>query len=825
MTDKKLDPAELLRQREANRLAEQALKLKKDLRKEEEDYLKLRNKGLDFGKKELDQEKKLGAESRKRADLEKKNWNLQKAHLLEQINYYDKLKTKLKDIKMNMPSLAMGGITGAGKFALAGVKLELQRVQQGVDQYLRSQGELGITAVKTSKAISTIGNTFSKLQQNQMGGLQVGITDAVTTIGKNVGEAAKSALELGKDIASQWMQMDIQAGKLAIVYGKSLDEVRGTQLDVIAGLGDIRLSTDTTRVGIENVTSSLMFLEKTGVLPLAEGIDAMSSMSQQFGSGTVKAAVESTKALETLARIPDLISSRIEKAEGRVVRFSATNRKDFMKSVMDLNKQYGHQNTVLKAIGSTFAGLAVEARKYGAAADTATEVAQGFSGALLSNSEDTITSMQSGMRLAQLLGSPEGLAKIQEGMSTEQLERFKEMLPTIMEEAKEGSAIAFSDISNMLSGTMQDVFGRLQSIKQMAGTGLTLSTSQRVMQSLGVNTKTPEGRAIAAKLLRSNTEADLMKIVNSVMKERETGEKAVAAKKGEKEAAITGLGPTANIGNTLTNIEKYLEMELGKKLIDFTGEAIGWIQKNPKTAAVGGAAGAVGLTAAFVLGGKLISESIKKALGLGAKQIGVAMGEVGEAASKAVPGLKTAGKFGKMAGLKLIQPVLEIGSIGYHGYKGMPGEEELPLEERVSKGVKYGIGRGVASAFGFRELSSVLLDLTSGTKEYSTALEIDKENLGRAFAEGMEPKSSKFVPLTTSINSPVQLPQMNITSRTQKEIVAGSPTANASNIKLNPDGSATVKTTVVFDQTIPGFSSAIAQSNADIESSKRIGGP
>ena len=652
--------------------------------------------------------------------------------------------------------------------------------------------------------------------------------------------------------------MDLQAGDLATVYGKTLEEVRQTQLDIIGSLGDIRLSSDNTRKAIESVTSSLMFLDKTGVLPLQEGWAAASEMSQQFGSGTAQAAKEAAKALEVLAHIPDVISSRLEKAENRVVRFSATNRKDFLKSVMDLNKQYGHQNTILKAIGSTFAGLAVEARKYGASADTATEIAQGFSGALLSNSEDTVLSIESGMKLAKLLSSPQGLAKIQESMNPEQLERFKEMLPTIMEEAKEGSALAFSDISNMLSGTMQDMVGRLESLKTRAGSGLSLSTAQRVMSSFGVNVKSPEGRALAAQLLRSKGTEDLQRIVSNIMKSKETTEKEAIKGKKEKEVVIAGTGPIANLGNTLTNIEKYLQIELGKNLIDFTGKVIGWIQKNPTTALIGGLSGGVGLAATWIVGSKILSTAIKNAFSKGSAEVaeqvvkvGAKAGEVVEDAVEATS--KTAGRVVEEAGEAVVKSKGVLAEVSERGLTKLPGAAERGLETARGLGGKGGkLGAGLTLAAALADAIYAGYEGVKGTKNEKEVAEVVKKALARLFEEkkgeaGLtmsemrtqftgdlaklyeEEKNRgggnvpKFAPSAESTRPTVALPQMNITSSPGAARTAAS-SVNASNIVVNPDGSATVKTIVTLDQTIPGFSSAVTQVNADVARGRRIGG-
>lgn len=736
-----------------------------------------------------------------------------------------------------------------------------ERVRHGAELYAKVQGSLPALTGKQQSEIEKLNKKISE------GGLSAKTALEIFEKMPDILDDAKNA---AKSLAYQQFLMAEAARDTALRYGRTYDEVRKLQKTVQETLA-IRVVDKGTRKDIEQVTDSLLYMETRGIMPVADALKNTTKLSKQFGFGTTAAVVDSAKVFEKLARIPDYLSDRMKKAEGVVGHFDATNREDFLRTVLELNNAYGTQSTILKNVGATFAHLTLEARKYGAEAQAASNVSKGLSSALLDNTKDTHITFLAGQKLAEELQSqPGAFEEMTAGMTDEMKKNIQRMV--------EEGGIAYSDLANALASTSKGMEARLGVIRNIYS-GRGLGVISRLLPSIpGLeNLKGPEEKYTAARMLTEGASAkEIIAAVNNLQKTSEKGN-------NERRKAE---GKTLTATNTIAEPLRAAEtMWQGTKEIAFRGaaEALGKdSEDNIRKVAMGTTVIAGGVMALNKVAGNIFSwlskgkggaEATAKAVGAEGKvaattaraleksrELLSAESKVGQALSKMKGGKESLNVLSKIpGGAKLAEMLTGGGKVGAQLTKAMASGPGKLLQKGASilgpamfgyDAISGGMGEAAMQAYksmfegknmDWDKLASNvgeggLKSLTSGGFLMEPGAWVARNIT--APATGMKPEEaeqlfreytsvSKWMEGMSGLGSNVydwthgETPKMN-----QRGIQPESPTivrTQAKDMQLNPDGSATVRTVLELNQKVNGFSSAAVGAVEQAKANRRYG--
>lgn len=770
------------------------------------------------------------------AELEKNvALEINKAH--EKQNYLIKLKNNL--------------LGKAGEFLKKELNVSTQlefiwtRVKHSADLYAKVQGRL---PELTGKQISAIERLSKKIMEQG-----VSIDTAWETL-TSMPEIMKDATEAAKNLAWQQFKMAEAARNTALSYGKTFDEIRALQT-AVQKVTAIRITDNKTRKDVERITDSILYLQERAIVPTKEeALDLASAMSRQFGIGTTKAVKEAANALEKLSKIPDYISDRMKKLEGVTGRFAATNRQDFLKSVIAINEAYGTQNTILKNVGATFALMATEARKYGAEAQTAVNVAKGISGALAENKEDSHIAFLAGERLADKLRDNEDLfKKVTAGMT-------KEMQTNVRTLIEEGG-LGFVDLSKVLATTTEGMAERLEVIRDLYS-GQGLAVTGRLLSTVpGLNLQTAEEQMTAARLLTGGkTPEEIIKAIEGLRRvtEREgetrrEAEKrtttlvntiadpkraAKAAYEGTKEMMFT---KAAEAAPALANEENVRKIAMATMITAGGVKAISSITSRILSTMTKGGAGkavtgglkvesALGRTIASMKGGEKALKILSKIPG-GAKLAAmIAKGGAGGAKLAAMMG-KGPGMLLK-GGLKMLGPAMfgydmiagGMGEAMQQSIQAALGNEKMDwdklaenlgtggMEALTMGGMLFKPGEWIAKKLGSK-LAGVSED--EAVQMFQEATDISSwmsgmENIGSTVAGYFNdtPEEAKMRQNTNMRGMQKTTPPVRVTD------------VKPSGIQRNADGSATFKSNITIEQKLDGWDDSVMGSVAKAEVNK-----
>lgn len=713
-----------------------------------------------------------------------------------------------------------------------------ERVRHGAELYGKMQGSL---PALTGKQLSEIEKLNKRISE---GGISaktaLDIFESMPNILKDVTKAAKS-------VAYQQFLMAEAARDTALRYGKTYDEVRNLQKTVQQTLA-IRVVDKGTRKDVEMVTDSLLYMEDRGIMPVADALKYTTKLSRQFGVGTTAAVEDSAIALEKLSRIPDTLSDRMKKAEGMVGRFAATNREDFLRTVLELNEAYGSQSTILKNVGATFAQLTMEARKYGAQAETASRVAKGLSSALVENQQDSHIAFLAGEKLAERLRTEPALfAKMTAGMS-------KEMIANVQTAVEQGG-LGFADLSKVFASTTEGMAERLRVIRDIYG-GKDLAVTARLLSSIpGLDLKTTEEKWTAARMLTEGKGAE--EIITTIQNLQRASEKDSQAKRKAEEKTLEathaigeplravetrykaakeiGFRETAEALNSdaETNINRLLDI-LSSLTKSFGGLNAAVIGMSGATLAANIGLAAVGLTSKSIKG---VSKILATSGGLLAKALSAA--GIGGAA---VGGTALVGALGAAyLGQDLLE---EQEAMNDRVQKRMQEnkEEMKTASEAVKKAGQAAREKSISKLYEkLTPEQKKLWDRRQALREknipFNTSAPPKMAQLAVPKSEKVEKPFKDYTNVNTQVTATANPMNDMINDFIKKPNIGGgkvmSPNTGGpkapivtqitgKNMVLNPDGSANVKT--VLDILIPGFADAVVNAQAQAGASKRYGG-
>jgi len=733
-----------------------------------------------------------------------------------------------------------------------------ERIRHGAELYGKMQGSL---PALTGKQLSEIEKLNKKIAE---GGISA---KTAFDIFESMPEVFKDISKAAGVIAKQQFLMAEAARSTALRYGKTYEEVRNLQKTVQQTLA-IRVVDKGTRKDIEQVTDSLLYMEDRGIMPVADALKYTTKLSRQFGYGTTAAVEDSAKVFEKLARIPDYLSDRMKKTEGVVGRFAATNREDFLNTVLELNEAYGTQSTILSNVGATFAHLTLEARKYGAEAQTASNVSKALSSSLLDNTKDTHITFLAGQKLAEELQSqPGAFEEMTAGMTDEMKKNIQRMV--------EEGGIAYSDLANALASTSKGMEARLGVIRNIYS-GRGLGVISRLLPSIpGLeNLKGPEEKYTAARMLTEGASAkEIIAAVNNLQKTSEKGnnERRKADVK-TLEAAHTTAEPIRAVATRWKAAKEVGfretmgaigggeggedEKTLLDKILGLT-DAFGGLEASMLGVGTAAAAANIGLTAVGLaskgvkgVGGVLAKSSglvttMLTSMGIGGAAIGGAalLGVGGgyliyenlkEENEKAQERMKEQIKQNKEWAKTATEEEKESGRIARTQATARLATKLTP-EQRVMWEKQKAIKQGL-----FTNLTPEQRDTWEQQQKAKIGLleKLTPEQRARweqqqlFMAETTEKPFKNFTNINAQVTSGSTIPdeflkQSNTGSsaplNTGSSAQVGITATKSNGIKLNPDGSATIKTILELDQNVPGFSSAAVGAVENAKANRRYG--
>lgn len=725
------------------------------------------------------------------------------------------------------------------------IKFMWERVKTSAEVYAKVQGSL---PALTGKQTSEIEKLTAKISQQGLSAKSA--WDTLTSIPDIFKDAAAAA----KTLAYQQFLMAENTRETANRYGETYEKVRELQKQIQLTTA-IRVVDDKSRKYVEDLTDSVLYLNSRMILTTEEALPAVTSLSRQFGSGTLAAVKRASDSLERLSRIPDKLSDNMEKAEGAVGRFAATNREDFLRTVMELNKAYGSQTTILKNVGASFATLTMEARKYGAQAETADRVARGLSSALVANQDNTYISFLAGEKLAaQLQSSPALFNEVTAGMD----EATKATVRTLMDQGQLG----YSYLSNILASTTKDMENRINVIKELTG-GQDLATTAELLSAIPELklTTVPEKLTAARMLSEGKSAAELVKAIKSMAGAYDKDN--AITRKGE-EATLKGVNTIAKPMQAAENTFKGMK-EAGmrdvagavvpsllapddplRKVVDTIAHGvtiISGIAQSANKLILAPIAAKVAAAEKLVASAKAAADAAKATaaakVAATAQKAGSFVAKTFSAASKVGKGIDTVGKIIPGYGMTkfavknapIIGPTISFAAGGGgEAIKQLADEKFQGKELDVNKFNKN-LVRGTASIVTMDSLNEWLAEkFTSLHSGFTGLTEEQSREITHQYASS--DAVANFVDAVAArmgeVLTPSATSMMNITPGTSG--VPGAAPSNApimqapqaESIELNADGSATIRT--IFQLVVPGFSTTVAQANAQVDASKANGG-
>lgn len=172
--------------------------------------------------------------------------------------------------------------------------------------------------------------------------------------------------------------------------------------DIQALMPDVLIETQLlrSRESIQGITETLedmmrvsLQLKEIADLDMAESLDLIQNRATQLSRGTASDIRSETRRLAQLAEIPEIIAQNLESSGITVGRFAFSFRRDFLKLMIETNKQLETQASNLNFVGSSMAYVAQEAVRLGSSVDSATKIAKAFRDTLFPEKDDAISFM------------------------------------------------------------------------------------------------------------------------------------------------------------------------------------------------------------------------------------------------------------------------------------------------------------------------------------------------------------------------------------------------------------------------------------------------
>lgn len=150
-------------------------------------------------------------------------------------------------------------------------------------------------------------------------------------------------------------------------------------------------------------------LKEIADVDIMESVDLVRSRAMAAGRGTAQDIERETRRLAQLAEIPAVIESNLARAGVSVGRFAFTFRRDFLKLMMETNRQLEGQASNLVVVGSQMAYVAQEATRLGASVESATKLAKAFRDVMYPERDDAISFLAGEQLADQFRRAPEEL--------------------------------------------------------------------------------------------------------------------------------------------------------------------------------------------------------------------------------------------------------------------------------------------------------------------------------------------------------------------------------------------------------------------------------